>query len=291
MKRRCRARLKVARQSVKLSAVHQPVRSVTRRTPFLRVSNLMHKNDNNDGSPNVAPHLEDLALLTFSARFLMVIVMLFSAASASASPDDKLPTPAEVMFDRAHLDGTKAGDMLTYKVKRDVSEPKLLGPSFEDTIKVEIKSVDENNAKALTVNVFTGDRARDPRNITGMTGNPVLVFFLDRSVFGYASVAGGKRAYLKNRFRIELRDTAKIKPAKVAYGGQTYDGYRVRVQPYAVDGNKNKMRGYADSIFELVLSEKIPGHFAQFKIDIKSIEKGRPSFVETISLDGAEVVE
>ncbi|MEO1543926.1 MAG: hypothetical protein AAFR75_07905, partial [Pseudomonadota bacterium] len=84
---------------------------------------------------------------------------------------------------------------------------------------------------------------------------------------------------------------AKIKPAKVAYGGQTYDGYRVRVQPYAVDGNKNKMRGYADSIFELVLSEKIPGHFAQFKIDIKSIEKGRPSFVETISLDGAEVVE
>ncbi|MEO1205330.1 MAG: hypothetical protein AAFV45_03280 [Pseudomonadota bacterium] len=229
--------------------------------------------------------------MTISVRSLIAVLALFSVTAAAASPDDKLPTPAEVMFDRQHLEAAKAGDMLTYTVKREVSDAAALGPGFEDKIDLKINSVAEDNTKAVSVQVFTGERARDPNDITGMTGNPVLVFFLDRAVFGYAAVAGGSRAYLKNRFRIELRDTAKIKAAKVKYKGDTYDGYHVRVQPYAVDGNKAKMRGYADSVFEVVLSEKIPGHFAMFKLDIKSTEKGRPSLVETISLNGAEVVQ
>lgn len=213
------------------------------------------------------------------------------ATGAIAATQKDLPKPAEVMFDRPHLKQVKSGDTLTYTLKREVSDTKLVAPGFTDTITVKINSVDAEERKDLTVNVFTGERARDPRDISGMTGNPVLVFYLDRAVFGYASVAGGKRAYLKNRFRIELRDTARIDPVKIKYKSGTVDGYRIKVIPYALDGNKAKMRGYTDSSFEIFLSDAIPGHFAEFRTDIKSTVEGSPSFVETLTLDGVEGIE
>lgn len=223
---------------------------------------------------------------------LALLFGLFAIPSAFAATDKEMPRPMDILFDSPHLEGIKAGDTLIYKVKRDVTVPEVQGKSFEDQIKVDIKSVDADDRKSVTVNVFSGDRARDPQNIDGMTGNPVLVFFLDRSVFGYAAVAGGARAYLKNRFKIEIRDSAKIEPAKVRFGGQEHDGYRISIQPYVADPNTEKMRGYQKSQFEIVLSDKVPGHFVQFETKIRSeVEKKSPAVHETMTLTGAEVIK
>ncbi|MFK4980159.1 hypothetical protein, partial [Klebsiella pneumoniae] len=82
-----------------------------------------------------------------------------------------------------------------------------------------------------------GDRAREPQAVEGVTGNPILVVFLDRSIASYMSVAGGSVAYLKDKFRIAMRDRATVEPVKVLLGDKTVDAQRVTIVPYVGDIN------------------------------------------------------
>jgi hypothetical protein len=214
-----------------------------------------------------------------------------AAGGVTAAADTATPTVTGVLFDAAHIKDLPVGTELVYELKRDVSEPKLAGPSFTDQVKVDVDDKAEDGTRTVTIQAFTGKRQRAAQKIAGMTGNPVLVFYLDRAVFGFNALAGGKRAYLKNRFRIALGETAEISPAKVRYDGATVDAHRVVLTPYAKDLNRDKMRGYEESRFELVVSPKVPGHFVFMKSGIESEEPSAPDIVETLALKGAEVVE
>jgi hypothetical protein len=123
-----------------------------------------------------------------------------------------------------------------------------------------------------------------------MTGNPLLVVFLDSAVAGFRTVAGGDSAYLKNQFKVGLSKGASIEPVKIDYKGKTVDGYRVWVTPYVDDPNAVKMQGYNGSKFSLTLSEAIPGQFAQMVSIYESSLKGSPRLEERTTLDGVEGV-
>jgi len=223
---------------------------------------------------------------------LLAACGVFSGAGGVlAAADKSLPSATDLLFETPHIKDLPEGTELVYDFSRKVSEEALLGPSYDDTVKVTVGDKDENSTRSLQIDVFTGKRKRDPQDISGMTGNPVLVFYLDRAVFGYNSVAGGKRAYLKNRFRIALGEAAELSPVKVRYDGKTLDGYRVVIKPYEKDLNRDKMRGYENSRFEMVVSDGVPGHFVAMKSEVESDEESAPDFVETLVLKGAEVVE
>lgn len=229
--------------------------------------------------------------MTFHKLIAVVTTVAMLSAGGAAWAAQDMPKPAEVLFDRPHLAKVEAGQTLTYNLVRKTDQPELAGPGYEDQINVRINAVEDNGTRDLTVDVFSGDRKRDPQNITGMTGNPILVFFLDRAVFDYAGVAGGKRPYLKNRFKIALSKSATIEPVKVRYEGVEHDGYRVVITPYTDDLNKEKMRGYEGSRFQIVLSEGVPGHFVKFVSDIMSSQELAPGIHEVTVLEGAEVVK
>lgn len=232
-----------------------------------------------------------IGLVSAAALAVQAMDGSLAAGTALAADEAAIPSPVDIMFDQPHLSALKSGEELEYIVTRKVSDAKLLGEGYTDTVRVKVTGGGDEGRKSVEVDVFTGERKRDPRTIDGMSGNPILVFFLDRAVFGYASVAGGKRAYLKNRFRIELRDSSEVTPVKLSYDGKTVDGYHVRVVPYAIDPNKGKMRGYENSTFDFYLSDKIPGHFVKFVMDLQSSGKAAPGLQETVVLKGAEVVK
>lgn len=220
-----------------------------------------------------------------------VAAATLAAAASGASAAQTLPKPTDVLFDRPHLAKVGVGEVLTYNLSRKTDQPELAGRGYEDEIKVKVNAIEDNGSRDLTVDVFTGARARDPQNIPGMTGNPVLVFFLDRVVFDYGAIAGGKRPYLKNRFKIALGENATIEPAKVRYNGEEHDGYRVSVTPFAGDTNKDKMRGYEGSKFQIIMSDAVPGQFVRFVSDIMSTKANAPGIHEVTTLAGAEVVK
>ncbi|MCH9807273.1 MAG: hypothetical protein K0U74_06040 [Alphaproteobacteria bacterium] len=225
---------------------------------------------------------------TFPASAMAAAALLACASIANAAE-----APASIssaLFETKHIDGLKAGTTLTYDFERVSSEPRMLGPNFTDDIDLTIKKVAENNTRTVGIRVFTGDRGRAVRTIDGMTGNPVLVFFLDRAVAGFSLLAGGNRAYHKNRFRVAMRTKGGLIPEKFEYNGKPVDGFRFAVRPFTGDRkNIDKMKGYQNAHFEFLMSDDLPGYFAEFTSNYSSNKPGSPSLRERIVLKGVKV--
>ena len=225
----------------------------------------------------------------FTVRNLFVLA-LFLCVAAPAWSADSMPSVSDLLFEQKDLDGLKAGDTLTYRFQRTVSERKSLGAPFSDNILVSIKKVaEEDNLRDVDLQIFTGDRARPVQELPHRTGNPVLVVFLDRVVNNFAAMAGGKTQYLKNRMRVDMRENPKIESAKIKFGGKTIEGYRVTMTPFIKDPNRHKMYGYEGSRFDVLVSDAVPGRIVEMAAVFESPLDGAPRLEERIRLseDGA----
>lgn len=227
----------------------------------------------------------------FSLRRVAGTMLAAAILASSAYAQAPKATAVDLLFERKHLENVKAGDKLSYRFSRDVTKPDLLGQPFADDVTVDIRKIAADGTREVDVRIFTGERARDPQVIDGMTGNPILVIFLDRSVSSYVALAGGKVPYLKDRFRSALRDRATIEPVKVKLGDKTVDGHRVTISPYSSDPNASKMQGYENSSFSVVVSDAAPGHFVELSALYENTKKEAPRLEEKLVMAGAEVLK
>lgn len=232
--------------------------------------------------------LHMLKSLTQSAAAGAIALVL--AFGAPAAADDKTPTAVDILFEAKHIATIAAGTELVYKFERKPSDEKLLGLAFTDVIKVKIEADGAPGKKNVVVNLYTGDRARDPYPVTDMDGNPMLIVYLDNAVGHFKELAGGDRSYLKNTFSKSLGDKAKVEPVKISYKGQDVDGYRVSVTPFINDAAKSKMRGFEGAEFSIVLSDKIPGHFAKMVSKFMN-STGGPTLDEFTTFEGVGEVK
>ena len=229
-------------------------------------------------------------MLRSTVRAVALVGIMMSGAFGAAAEIAK-PNAVDILFEKKHLANVGAGTELVYKFNRTVSKPELLGPSFADEIKVDVKKVAANGTREVLVKVFTGDRARDPQPIDDLTVNPILVVYLDRAIASFISVAGGKPPYLKAKFRSGLSERSTVEPVKIKFGDTTVDGARVNLQPYAGDLNASKMRGFENSRFSIVVSDAIPGHFVELVAAYDNADKDAPTFEEHTQLAGTEVLK
>jgi len=209
--------------------------------------------------------------------------ILLSFVGASA---DETPKPTDILFERPHIASVAPGTNLVYKFVRAPSNPKVMGEGFTDDITVTVESDGAPGKKNVRVQMYTGDRAREPEEITDMDGNPMLIVYLDNAVSHFRLLAGGDPTYLKGMFKRSLAEDAKIAPVKIDYKGQQVDGYQVSLKPYLHDPAKEKMGGFEGSTFTIALSDKIPGYFAKMVSDYTNTDKNAPSLEETTTLEG-----
>lgn len=214
---------------------------------------------------------------TLSLLAVAAAATLNLAATCEAADQPKV---SDLLFERSHLDLAVEGSTISYKFVR--TNPAIAADTFTDDIKLKVEKVAGDGKRNVGLQIFTGERARDPQLVTDVTGNPVLVLYLDRAVRGYNQVAGGSTAYLKNRFRVGLGETATVEPVKVDYAGKQVDGFKVTVAPYVKDPNKLKMQGYEGSKFAMIVSPSVPGYLYELKSVYESTVKGSPKIEETI---------
>jgi hypothetical protein len=207
-----------------------------------------------------------------------------AAAAAAPAAAAAGPSAVDVLFERKHLGNLESGQEVVYRFQRTVSDEKMLGAPFSDDIKLDIKKVAADGTREVVFKVFTGDRARDPQDIPDLTGNPVLVVFLDRAVNNFAMIASGNRNYLKGKFRDALRENAKIEPVTVEAMGKKVQGYRVTVTPFEKDPNALKMLGYEGATFSFTVSDAVPGQFIELTSHYESGIKDAPLLDERITL-------
>jgi len=213
---------------------------------------------------------------------LLLLGLLPVGASAAADQ-----TATDILFETRHLDLIDRGAEVTYHFQKTGSNTRLLGEDYSDDIRLGVTTVNAKGERDVVFKVFTGDHARDPQNWPELTINPIFVWYLDRAVSTIASLAGSdNHMYFKARFREALRDKAGVEPVKVDYNGQSVGAYKVTVVPYADDPNRTKMGGFQNSVFTIVVSDKVPGYFVDLEASYVSKEAAAPKLDEHIKLVG-----
>lgn len=206
------------------------------------------------------------------------LVMLGAAIGSVAAEPQK---PVEILFDGNHLKLTKEGSEVTYRFQRSVSHEKVLGAAFSDDLKLNVTAV-KDDKRDFQFQVFTGERAREPFADHDRSGNPLLLWYLDRSVNNYKGLAGGGLTYVKGRFMEALKN-ANAEATKVEVNGKTVDASRVTLTPYANDPNASKMMGYQNSRFVIVYSDAVPGYFLEMTSTLENTDAKAPRLEERIS--------
>lgn len=207
----------------------------------------------------------------------VAITLIMAAGAVNAQPQK----PVQMLFEGNHLKLTKQGSQLNYRFQRSVSHENILGAAFSDDLKIDVTAV-KDDKRDFTFQVFSGERARDPFSDHDRTGNPLLLWYLDRSVNSYKSLAGGGLTYVKGRF-MEALQKAEGEPTKIDVGGKSVDALRLTLTPYANDPNASRMLGYQNSRFVIVVSDAVPGYLVELSSTFENTEAKSPRLEERIS--------
>lgn len=217
-------------------------------------------------------------------RKLCALAVMTVALPAAVLATSGEKTPVALIFESHHLDQLSRGRQVTYRYEHKVSDERLLGQDYADDIRLGVLKVDEAGKRDVTMSVFSGPRARDPWKETGLTLNPVFVWYLNNSVSMYRMMSGGDHNYLKDRFSRAYLEKYKVEELKADFQGQPVDAYKVTIAPYEGDPAAKKMQGYEVSTFSVIFSPKVPGYFLELTANIESKKKGSPSIAERVSL-------
>lgn len=206
--------------------------------------------------------------------------LLMTSAAAAAAGEKA----ADLLFEHKHLVLMSKGSEVAYRFQRTVSDPKVLGESFSDDIKIGVVQVKPDDTRELEIKIFTGERARDTTRVPDLTGNPLLVWYLDRATLSLSQLAGGERMFYKDKMRRALGDKALVEPVKVDYGGKSVDGFRVTITPFIEDPSAFKMRGFERARFAITVSDAVPGYFVDMVSIYENTQKEAPRLEERISV-------
>ncbi|MGE3231128.1 MAG: hypothetical protein AB7J30_16985 [Hyphomicrobium sp.] len=191
----------------------------------------------------------------------------------------------ELLFKARHLDLVDKGGEVTYHFERKGSDERLVGKNYADDIRLGVEKVDDKGGRDVVLKIFTGEHARDPQSYPELSINPLFIWYLDRAVSTFGTLAGGNHMYLKHKISDAL-GAAQFEATKVDYNGGQVDALKTTIAPFADDPSAFKMQGFQNSSFTIVISNHVPGYFVDLQSNFVSAQAAGPELKEQIKLVG-----
>ena len=215
-------------------------------------------------------------------RTALFVLMLLGFGAAPAAADE---AASEAVFAADHLDAVRAPETLNYEFAATGTS---LKKRDSDSVKLEITGLRPDGGKDTMLTLFTGERQRRfPGPQEGARGNPLIVLFLKRDADAMGFLTGGNPDYFRNRIRAAFRGPARIEPIRVPYQGREVEAERVSLRPYIDDPHAAEMGGLKRKVYEIVLSDAVPGGLYRFRAFTPAPDGGAPLIDETLSFKGA----
>lgn len=106
-----------------------------------------------------------------------------------------------------------------------------------------------------------GDKQRTLGQFPATVGNPMIMLFYESVIRDMASSAGGSPFYIRNRVKESLVQPSEVEPGQAVVGGETIQTKTIRLEPFAGDPNRERMRGFGDLVLTVTMSEAVPGWY------------------------------
>lgn len=197
--------------------------------------------------------------------------------------------PAEYEFANAeaklwlsdHLSNISLPGRLYYDfVKRGSYEE-----GFKDAVYLDITQINEDGSKNASLEFFTAERTQNTAgadNLTGITGNPVLVVYMQGDVYEMNRLTSGNWRHFQRRIKLAFSESAEIEPVTFEYDGKTVAGEKISIKPYLTDPRRRQFEQFARKVYEFVLSDQVPGTLYQIKTVIPDNLPDREPLIEEV---------
>jgi hypothetical protein len=212
--------------------------------------------------------------LTSARRFrrfnfvLATAVLTFSGVAAQADDAPKVEAPKaeastqgqDLLFETPYMSSVQAPSKMVYTFKSATADDAQYGRSFDDQASMKVEANKDNASRRdVFVTLFSGDREREIGLVSAVSGNPMLMVFLERDMSRMKMHVGGQPVYYRNRIRAALREHAKVEPITISYADKTVNGSRISIQPFTDDPLGEQLRLFRSKIYEFTISDAIPG--------------------------------
>jgi len=217
-------------------------------------------------------------------RSLAFAVILLAWPAAAPALEQEAPAASELLFETHDWQALPANTALLYRYERvsGLSLEQVRG--FTDTIRLVVRPGSAAASRNVQVEMFSSPHRRPAGPFDEVTGNPILILFLEQHLQTLAAAVGANPRYLRNAIRAGLREKASVIPATITYQDQPVPAWRIETQPFAQDPHRARMKGLDVLNYSFVTSERVPGRI--FSIDIKALTAdGRTLLQEGLSYD------
>jgi hypothetical protein len=226
-------------------------------------------------------------------RFLKPLIFLVALAGGLpaallAAKDETAPSAQTLLFDSTYLLPLAAPSRLLYNFSQQAADPRLYGQDFQDEVALRLSpSAQGDGHKDVLIDVFTGERQRVLGPLTQVSGNPVIMMFLERDMTQMNRQVGGQPTYFRNVIRLALREKAKLEPATFTWDGKQVTGTRISIQPFLDHPNGERTQLFRSKTYEFIVSDAVPGGIYEVHATVRdAASAAAPMFDSKLTLKG-----
>ncbi len=184
-----------------------------------------------------------------------------------------------------HLKNIKSPTRLYYEFKKSGSYEE----GFTDSVYLDIVHVNADGTKNANLQYLSGGRQEPyaPENVTHITGNPVLMMYLDGDVHNMNRITHGNWRYFRRCIKMAFAHSAKVEPTEIEYKGSKVKAEKITIEPYIHDPRAQQLAQFAQKRYVFILSDKVPGTIYQIKsiVPAKKANAKVPLMEETLTLE------
>ncbi len=212
-----------------------------------------------------------IRLLCMIASAALAVAALLPSQFAVAEEN----AAARLLFQTPYLTQVEPRSVIEYNYSVTTTDEKKFGKAFTDTIRLKVAPEQTDASKrAVELDIFSGARERKIGPLPRTEGNPVLMVLLEQDTFELHRALGGQPAYFRNRIRAALRASATVSEETVDFEGAKTAAHRITITPYKGDANFAKVPDFANTVYEFVVADEVPGGFVSIASYVPSPEAG-----------------
>ena len=210
-------------------------------------------------------------------RFIAAAMLLQLAVPVSAG---EVATSQALLFDAPYLKQLTVPSALNYSYRHSTSAEKTFGKPFEDTIAVNVGRNDKpGGLNSVMLRMFSGKRQRDLGPHVDMTGNPIIMVFLERDLWEMKRRVGGEPVYYRNMIRHAFRKAAKVEKSTAEFNGQDIAVHTVTIRPFTTEKERGSMKSLLSKSYEFTVADKVPGGILKIRSIVPGEQDGSAALV------------
>jgi hypothetical protein len=185
--------------------------------------------------------------------------------SASAADPAEFSAAERRLFADDHLASLPRAATLEYAFSHRGS----LEKPFDDAVTIRVGPPGAAPGRPVKGTFLSTTRRIELPELEHATGNPVILFFLEREVREMHRLTGGSESYYRKRIRMALAQGAELRDVEAPIGARRVRATEIRLAPYRDDPARSRYERFAETTYVFTLSNSVPGAVVEMRSELR----------------------